>query len=164
MVSGSCWQVEVGLWMSLVDTWWGARAERYHRPEFVFCIFSETLTLLKLLFYESVVEGRYFAPSPFGRILVSFQVAKLAPVGLHVKIVLHFSLPIAESVHARVAHFILSVHMHFGQRQWLILRLDRTNSSLGMRCRGRSQEYCWKTPLGRSMTKAGLPFATSALS
>jgi hypothetical protein len=99
--------------MSLV----GAGAERYHRREFVFRICDFSLTLLKLLFYESVVEGRYFAPLPFGRILVSFKVANFAPVGLHVKIVVHLFLPIVESVHGGVAHFILSVHMHFGQRR-----------------------------------------------
>jgi hypothetical protein len=33
-VSGSCWQIEEGQWMSLV----GAGAERYHRREFVFRI------------------------------------------------------------------------------------------------------------------------------
>lgn len=79
--------------------------------------FSHLQTLLKLLFYGSVVEVRYFAPSPFGRILVSSQVAKFAPAGFHVKIVVHLSLPIVESVHEGVAHFILSVHMHFGQRR-----------------------------------------------
>jgi hypothetical protein len=94
-----------------------AGAERYHRREFVFRILDSSLTLLKLLFYDSVVEGRYFAPSPLGRIPVSFQVAKFAPVGLHVKIVVHLFLPIVESVHGGVAHFILSVHMHFGQRR-----------------------------------------------
>ena len=114
-VSGSCWQVEVGQWMSLVGTRWElGRSDTTDANLF----FTSSLTLLKLLFYESVVGGRYqISPSPFGRILVSFQVAKFAPVDRHVKIVVHLFLPIGESVHERVAHFILSVHMHFGQRR-----------------------------------------------
>ena len=98
-----------------VDVIGGHAAERYHTDANL--VFATSLTLPKLLFYGSVVKGRYFAPLPFGRILVSFQVAKFAPVGLHVKIVVHLSLPIVESVHEGVAHFILSVHMHFGQRR-----------------------------------------------
>ena len=106
---GSCWQVEEGQWMSLVGTWWElGRSEITDANLF----FASSLTLLKLLFYESVVEGR----SPFGRILVPFHVAKLALVGLHV-VVHHVFLPIVEIVHEGVAPSILSVHMHFGQRQ-----------------------------------------------
>ena len=105
---------EEGQWMSLVGTWWElGRSDITDANLF----FASSLTLLKLLFYGSVVEVRYFAPSPFGRILVSSQVAKFAPAGFHVKIVVHLSLRIVESVHEGVAHFILSVHMHFGQRR-----------------------------------------------
>ena len=72
-------------WMSLVGTWWElGRSDITDANLF----FASSLTLLKLLFYGSVVEVRYFAPSPFGRILVPFHVAKLAklaPVGLQSK-------------------------------------------------------------------------------
>lgn len=62
----------------------GTGAERYHRREFVFRIFTDSSEAIVLRIRGRSLEGR----SPFGRILVPFHVAKLAklaPVGLQSK-------------------------------------------------------------------------------